>query len=88
MALSNEFARFKQWLRDRQATDAVLKVCAVVEANLGEIAQTTHAGGQRTRVAEASRAAARRVASDKEPIVISGWGGAAARAVTAQPRVR
>jgi len=50
MALSNEFVRFKQWLREQGPTDAVLKICAVVEANLGAIAQTSHAGGQRTRV--------------------------------------
>jgi energy-coupling factor transporter ATP-binding protein EcfA2 len=50
MALSNEVTRFKQWLRDKGTTEDVLKVCAVVETNLGEIAQTTHAGGQRTRV--------------------------------------
>jgi hypothetical protein len=50
MALSNEFERFKVWLREQAPTEAILKVCAVVEANLGEIAQTNHAGGRRTRV--------------------------------------
>jgi energy-coupling factor transporter ATP-binding protein EcfA2 len=50
MALNNDFARFKQWLRARQPSDAVLKICAVIEANLARIAQTTHAGGQRSRL--------------------------------------
>jgi recombinational DNA repair ATPase RecF len=50
MALDNEYARFKQWLRDRRPSDAVLKICSVVENNLGPIAQTTHAGGQRSRM--------------------------------------
>jgi ABC-type transport system involved in cytochrome c biogenesis ATPase subunit len=50
MALSAEFARFKEWLRQQQPTEAVLKICAVVEQNLGDIARTTHAGGQRTRL--------------------------------------
>lgn len=46
MALTNEFTRFKQWLHGRKPTDAVL----MVEANMSAITQTTHAGGQRTRV--------------------------------------
>lgn len=50
MALNNDFARFKQWLRARQPSEAVLKICAVIEANLARIAQTTHAGGQRSRL--------------------------------------
>lgn len=50
MALNSDFARFKQWLRSRQPSEAVLKICAVIEANLARIAQTTHAGGQRSRL--------------------------------------
>lgn len=50
MALNSDFARFKQWLRARQPSEAVLKICAVIEANLARIAQTTHAGGQRSRL--------------------------------------
>lgn len=50
MALNNDFARFKAWLRPRRPSEAVLKICAVIEANLARIAQTTHAGGQRSRL--------------------------------------
>jgi hypothetical protein len=50
MALNSDFIRFKQWLRARQPSEAVLKICAVIEANLVRIAQTTHAGGQRSRL--------------------------------------
>nr|WP_233175420.1 ATP-binding protein [Dyella sp. ASV24] len=50
MALNSDFARFKQWLRARQPSEAVLKICAVIEANLARIAETTHAGGQRSRL--------------------------------------
>jgi len=50
MALNSDFARFKQWLHARQPSEAVLKICAVIEANLARIAQTTHAGGQRSRL--------------------------------------
>lgn len=50
MALHSDFARFKQWLRARQPSETALKICAVIETNLARIAQTTHAGGQRSRL--------------------------------------
>lgn len=50
MALNSDFARFTQWLRARQPSEAVLKICAVIGANLTRIALTTHAGGQRSRL--------------------------------------
>ncbi|WP_416204081.1 AAA family ATPase [Xanthomonas euvesicatoria] len=50
MALYNDFSRFERWARDQLAPEAVLKICAVIEANLEQIARTTHAGGQRTRL--------------------------------------
>lgn len=50
MALYNDFDRFEQWVVDQQPTEAVLKICSVVRANLNDIARTTHAGGQRSRL--------------------------------------
>lgn len=50
MALYNDFYRFEQWVADQRPTEAVLKICSVVEANLSQIGRTTHAGGQRSRL--------------------------------------
>lgn len=50
MALYNDFYRFEQWVAEQRPTQAVLKICSVVEANLSQIGRTTHAGGQRSRM--------------------------------------
>lgn len=50
MALNSDFARFKQWLYAGQPSETVRKICTVIEANLARISQTTHAGGQRSRL--------------------------------------
>ncbi|WP_315386957.1 AAA family ATPase [uncultured Stenotrophomonas sp.] len=50
MALYDDFYRFEQWLAEQGPAEAVLKISSVVEASLSQIARTTHAGGQRTRL--------------------------------------
>lgn len=50
MALTEEIHRFKVWLEGRGPSDDVRRVSTIVEANLAEIAETRHAGGQRSRL--------------------------------------
>src|ERR1700754_3268580 len=49
MALTDEYVRFRQWLDAQNPAADVRTVCAVVEQNMGDIAQTTHHSGQRSK---------------------------------------
>ncbi|QNK01518.1 ATP-binding protein [Dyella telluris] len=50
MALTEEFHRFQTWLDGKQPSDDVRRVSSIIEHNLTAVAETRHAGGQRSRL--------------------------------------